>query len=355
MVKFFRRSSAKKGIPAGTAIYIGETDPLPTQINFVQFDENKHPIISTLDSVNLAEKILRLSNNGGWLHIAGLANTEIIQVICETLSIDPLITEDILNTKQLSKIEIFSGYTLVITRLPSTINSLNPVTFEQISFILKENLLITFQENHNLLIDQMATYLQYFINKKLKLDNAHLLYFVLDMIIDEHLAIVEQKGENLEALEEKVMQMQEDIEFNSIYLLKRDMLHLRKNIMGLHNIITLLLYEHKAILPQLAPIYLRDLLDHAKRIIEVIDIHRELGKNIIDIYISSINTKSNETMRLLTVYTAIFIPLTFVTGFYGMNFPIPELEWKYGYFFAIGLIAVIAVSLLVYFRRKKWI
>ncbi|MFI4955084.1 MAG: CorA family divalent cation transporter, partial [Gammaproteobacteria bacterium] len=205
------------------------------------------------------------------------------------------------------------------------------------------------------LVHHAIKHMGHFTTKTFLLDNAHLFYLLLDMIIDEHLIIVEQKGDVLESLEERIIKKHEDIESDNLYLLKRDMLHLRKNIMGLRNIVNTLLHEHDSILPQLPAIYLRDLQDHVLIILESIDIHRELSKNILEVYMSVVNTKLNETMKVLAVFAAIFIPLTFITGFYGMNFNIPELHWKYGYFFAVGLILSVSGGLLYWFRKKGWI
>jgi len=356
MVKFFNRASAKKGLPAGSPIYVGDSAPVKTEITFIQYNADRRPISTSLQPKNIQEQIKQLPTAGGWLHITGLQNAEVIHEVCEALEVHSLVIEDILNTEQISKIEFFPDYTLIITREPIMTARIDQVKLEQISFILKGNLLITFQKNHSNLLEQINNYLGHFITKALPLDSAHILYLMLDMIIDEHLAIVEQKGEELEAIEEVIIAGREDIQSKTLYLLKRDMLHLRKNIMGLHNIVDSLTHERATIIPKVPVIYLHDLRDHLLRILDSIDVHRELSKNILEIYMSSVNTKINETMKFLAVFAAIFIPLSFVTSFYGMNFPnFPFLQYEHAYVYVVSMMVGIAVGLLVYFRRKKWI
>jgi magnesium transporter len=353
--KHVRRASEKKGLPPGVAVYIGDTEPLDTTATFMEFDHFDHPKDLKLDA-HLKAEISHISTKSGWLNISGLKNEQAIYDICHTLKIHPLEIEDILDTEQLSKIEFLPDRSIVIIKAPAMKNSVESVKFEQFSMILKDNLLITFQEINHDLLDHIKKYLSHSFMSPTELNASHLVYLLIDMIIDDHFEIVEKKGDELENIEETLMKKGETINSNTLYTLKRDMLHLRKNIMSLNSIVFSMIRKQPLFMTDLPEIYLKDLQEHLELILESIDIHRELSNNILEIYMSSVNNKINETMKFLTIFTAIFIPMSFIAGLYGMNFShMPELNWEYGYYATLGMMFAIAGGLLVYFRRKKWI
>jgi len=344
-----KRASYKKGIPAGSAIYIGDTEPMATRLMITCLDANDKYIQKEIAAESLEKELAAHKKRPVWLSVSGLKNTETIHLLGQILEIHPLVIEDLLNTEHLSKVEFFSDYIFMITKLPFSPSAYLPLKIEQLSLIIKENLLITFQEEHEAIMPHL-------LHKIKEFTIGHLVYSLIDGIIDEHYAIVEQKGDVLEHLEEVIITHKKNIDLGDLYSIKRDMLRLRKNVIALNNIILQLLREQSRFLEGLSEIYLRDLQDHLLRISESIDIHYELSSNILQVYLSSISNKTNETMKILTLFAAIFIPLSFIASVYGMNFAyIPGLEWEWGYFAAVGGMTALAVGLFIFFKKKGWV
>lgn len=347
--KIRKRSFYKKDIPAGSAIYIGDTEPFPTQLTITYHDAAHHYIQKEISLENLSHVLAEQAKQVVWLNVSGLKNTEIIHQLGQTLAIHPLVIEDLLNTEHVSKVEFFADYLFMITKFPVCTTGTEPLKVEQFSLIVKDNLLITFQEEHATIVST--------IEKKIKdFSIGQIVYGIIDTIIDDHYASVEYKGNLLEELEDKLINNQLNIDLGQLYAIKRDMLRLRKNVLILQNIVIQLLREQSRFLAGLSDIYLHDLHDHLLRIAEAIDIHYELSANVLQVYLSSISNKTNETMKILTLFAATFIPLSFIASLYGMNFTyIPGASWKWGYFAAIGGMAALGGGLVMFFRKKGWV
>lgn len=347
--KHKKNSPYKKGIPAGSAIYIGDTAPSHTQMILTYFDEKQGPLQIAVEPDTLEEALKKHANRTAWLSVEGLENTELIHQIGEILHVHPLVTEDLLNTEHLSKIEFFSDYIFLISKLFINQTPEKPMKIEQFSFIIKHNLLVTFQEEHDAII-------LHTLQKMREFTLGELVYCVIDGIIDNDYMIIEEKGELLEEYEEKIVKNKSNINLGDLYTTKRDLLRLRKKVISLNNILSLLIREKSPLLNTLPEIYISDLQDHLLRISEAIDIHYELSTNILQVYLSSLSNKTNETMKVLTLFAAIFIPLSFIAGVFGMNFTnMPGVHWEWGYITTIGGMTALAIGLLVFFKKKGWV
>jgi len=355
MASFLKRASSKKGIPAGTPIYVGKTEPLPTEVTLIQY-EGKISTITKLSLDTIEEQIKQhMPETGGWIQVAGLQNVDVIQKIGELLDINPLTIEDVLHTAQRAKIDFFQHYAyLVLSAAKTSTTTLKMTAFEQVSVIIKGNILVTFQESHDPLIEHMQVYIDHFWSKSLVVDMGRLVYLLIDMIIDDYFAVIEHKAAVLEEIEEEIIG-KEDIKPENLYKIKRDILHLRKHVMNLRVVINLMIHEHQTFMKTINKVYLNDLRDHLTVILDSIEINRELNQSILETYISSLEIKINDAMRLLTVFASIFIPLNFITSYYGMNFNLPELKWQHGALFAGSIMFLVVVGLLSFYRKKKWI
>jgi magnesium transporter len=234
------------------------------------------------------------------------------------------------------------------------------INSEQISFILGKNLVITIREDSNDIFGAIKTRLQApqnFIRKK---GADYLVHALIDVIVDGYFNIVEVMGDKIEALEEKVTATPDPKIVKEIHAAKREMIYLRKSIWPLREVISGLQHHTDGLIENETVVYLKDVYDHTIQIIDTVETYRDFLAGMLEVYLSSISNRLNEVMKVLTVFAAIFIPLTFVTSLFGMNFDrsspynMPELGWRYGYIYALCLMLIVVVIMLIFFKRKKW-
>jgi magnesium transporter len=189
-----------------------------------------------------------------------------------------------------------------------------------------------------------------------KMGADYLAYALLDAIVDSYFIVIEKIAEKIELLEEKLITSPTKETLHNMHALKREMIFLRKSVWPLREVLGYLERIESSLIKEPTKMYFRDVYDHTVQVIDSIETYREIISEMFDIYLSSISNKLNEVMKVLTIIATIFMPLTLITGIYGMNFKyMPELEWRYGYYTVIGVIVLIGVSMAIYFKRKKWI
>lgn len=353
MKRYKKVASAKTGLLPGTAVYVGAAPPKPTEILVHIYDRNEYRTLNRFapDAINEA----LIAGQHVWIDVSGLADSEQITAICKQYAIHPLVIEDLLNTRQRPKLEMISDYLFIVFKLVAE-HEEKKITYstEQFSMLIKHKLLLTFRESSN--YDFLPLYKRLNAEQSLVRDHSvdYLSYLILDYIVDGYFNFVESTGHALEEGEDKLVSNPASINLQSFYSLKRRILTLRNIIAPLSNIAHLLLADPGSIINARYNLYYRDLYDHCVRLMESIDLQREMSLNMLDIYLSSLNNRMNETMKILTIFASIFIPLTFITSVYGMNFKfMPELEWHYGYPLVMGVMLCLAIIMLYYFKRKK--
>lgn len=335
-------------MPPGSLVYTGEKIR-PTIIKKISFNDNSlsEEIIDNLSDVNLSSK-----NNVNWIEVNGISDSEKINQICSKLKLHPLTIEDILNPNQRPKIEEFDKYIFIVLKSISYKNK--EIGLDQMSFILGKNFIFSFSEEESFDIIKERIKTGHGIVRKHK--NDYLLYALLDSIIDNYFLVLEELSEEMEDLEEEIILNKNFEVLNEIHLLKRKLILLRKSIWPLRYVIASLYKTKSSLVDDSTDIYLRDLYDHVIRLLDMIETYRDINSGMLEIYMSNISNKTNETMKVLTIIATIFIPLTFIVGVYGMNFEyMPELNWYYGYPLIMGIMFLISVAMLIYFRVKKWI
>lgn len=354
MSKHRRLSSTKKGMPPGSPVYVGEAAPKPTHFIVHIYDHEHYTQHHTLQPAQIKEALA--ANQQVWIDIHGLANSQEINQCCTEFSIHPLIIEDILNTKQRPKLDVLNEGLFIVFKLLYAIEHHLTYQNEQFSLIARQNLLITFREsndfNFTTLYDRLKT--PHSIIREHGVD--YLTYLIMDSIVDNYLHLVEDAEATLTEIEELLIHNPEKVSLNTLYTLKRRNMTLRKTIAPLRDIVHLLLSEHSRLINPNYLLYYRDLHDHCIRLVDLINLHHEMTTGMLEIYLSSLNTHMNETIKVLTMFASLFIPLTFIAGLYGMNFHyMPELSWHYGYPAVLIFMAVVSGSMLYYFKRKKLI
>ncbi len=296
-----------------------------------------------------------------WADVQGLGTESILREIADWVNLPPLLLEDIVNVPQRPKIEYYGEFLLIISQMVMA-RPQGGFWSEQISFILGKNFVLTFQEEPTRdPFNPVRQRLQQSIGMIRQLDASYLCYALLDAIIDNFFPVIETYGDRLEILEESVLSHPTEKILNQIYTVRRELLALRRVIWPQREIFNTLIRDgHPLVTPQVVNFY-RDCYDHTIQIIDVIETYRELGSSLMDAYLSGVSNKMNEIMKVLTIISTIFIPLTFIAGLYGMNFNtekspynMPELNWYWGYFICLGVMITITVIQVCVFTKKGW-
>jgi magnesium transporter len=298
--------------------------------------------------------------NTTWIHVQGRVGPDILRRFGEACGLPTLALEDIANVGQRPKVEIYQDQVFVILSMPYFDDG--SIRIEQISLFLGKNYVISFAEgekNPFIPIQQRLKIKQGRIRGQ---DADYLLHSLVDLVIDQGFPVLERLAGAIETLEDEVLVSPDQSTLTRIHLLKRELLLLRRMLWPHLESLTQLTRSEEVFIGEKTQLFLRDCYDHVLHIIELIETYRETMSSMQDLYLSTISNRLNDIMRVLTVITTIFIPLSFIAGIYGMNFDhqkspwnMPELHWYYGYPVVIGLMCLTVVLLLVLFRRKGWI
>jgi len=347
-----KRVSGKTGLPPGSLIHIGKILTDSVTVNLIEFnsDEITQTRVENLEGLNVKENELN-----SWLEISGLHDTKIIESFGKVLNINPLMLEDILNTEHRPKFDFQEGQ-LFLTLKAFSLSENNEIQSEQASFVLGKGFLASFQESNHSWFEPVKLRLMNATGKIRQRGLDFILYSLIDVIIDQYYAVVEAIGDQLEELEEMIFEnpSQELIEKNR--LIKKEILTIRKALIPALEAINKLNRDEPELIEKEVMRYYDDVHDHIVQILDYMDTYRELSAELKENYLSNLTLRMNQVMKLLTIISSIFIPLTFIAGVYGMNFKnMPELYWKYGYFYILAFMFVVTSGMLIYFRRKRWL
>jgi len=288
-----------------------------------------------------------------WVNVDGLGDAEVIQKLGEIFGLHGLAMEDVLDVHQRPKVEQYEGFQFIVLRMPWPGR---PLETEQVSVFLGKNFVVTFQERTGDCLDPVRDRIRRNKGRIRQVGPDYLAYSLLDAIVDGYYPVLETYGEQVEALEDEIISRAGAETISDIHQLKRDLLTLRRAVWPLREAINSLLRDTSPLMTAETLIYLRDCYDHSVQILDMVETYRELSSGLMDVYLSSVSNRMNEVMKVLTIIATIFIPLTFVAGVYGMNFPdMPELKWPWSYAVIWAVMLTIAGSMLVYFRRKRWL
>jgi magnesium transporter len=354
MPELMKKRSRKAGLPPGTLIHIGERKTEEVKITIMDYDETQlqEKEAKTFDECFPYKGRPTVT----WINVDGIHQIETLEKLGECFELHPLTLEDVLNTDQRPKMEDFGDYMYIVLKMFSYNDKNNEILIEQVSFILGSNFVLSFQENVGDVFDPIRERIRNGKGRIRKIGADYLLYSLLDAIIDNYFIILEKIGEQIEFIEERLIINPASKTLNIIHKLKRDMLFLRRSVWPLREVISGMERGEFSLIKGTTKIYLRDVYDHNIQIIDTIETLREMLSGMLDIYLTSISNRLNAVMKVLTIIATIFMPLTFLAGIYGMNFKyMPELEWKWGYFLILLVMFAIGISMLFYFKKKKWL
>lgn len=331
--------------------YTGELKDEKIKIIFYSYNEEtvKKVIDNSLDKLSLFNE----KNFVNWIAIEGVHDVELIKKIGTFYEIDNLVLEDILNIDQRPKFEEREKYISFFLKMIYLNKKNNEIEYEQISFILGEGYLITFQEKTGNIFDNLQERIENGIGRLRKKKENYLMYALFDIIVDNYFLILEDFEEKIEALEEKIVNNPSQKIIEDIISLKKEISKFKRNVIPIKEI--LIKISNVDYFDESMNIYLKDLHDHGTIIYESIEIIYNRSNDLIQLCHSSIGNNMNEIMKILTTISTIFIPLSFLAGLYGMNFQyMPELSWEYGYYFVLGLMFIVVAGMILYFKRKNW-
>lgn len=295
-----------------------------------------------------------------WINVEGLADTEKLSELGKVFNLHPLALEDVANTTQRPKTELYEGTIFIVMRMikeyEKTVNS------EQICIFLGKDFVLTLQEETGDCLDPVRKRLRV-AEPRIRFSRpAYLMYSLVDTIIDHYFPVLERLGDRIEDIEDRIILSLDDKLLEDVYQIRRDLLKLRRHIWPMREAVDKLYREPTPLIDDETRLYLRDCYDHCVQLLDLVESYRDISSALMESYRSQVSLNMNEVMKVLTIIATLFIPATFIAGIYGMNFDsasspwnMPELNWFYGYLFAWGLMLATAGSFLYYFWRKGWI
>ena len=349
-------SSKKVGKAPGELVFVGEKKQERSVFSLFLYDGmsiEEHKDISFEGAMDLYAK-----NNKSirWFNIDGISDVEIIEKLGNLFSIHPLVLEDIVNTDQRPKVEFFDEYVFVVVKMLSWDDKQKTIGSEQVSFLLFDGSLVSFQEMAGDVFEPVRNRLRLGKGRLRKRSIDFLLYALLDAIADQYFVVLEGLGERIEQIESEVLKNPDPEVVKKIYSMKNELIFLRKAVWPLRDCVNSLLRDESEFISEPSLMFFRDVYDHLIQVIDTVESYRDMVSGLLDIYLSNMSNKMNEVMKVLTIFASIFIPLTFVAGIYGMNFEVmPELSWTYGYPMIWVIFIVVSVAMLSFFNRKKWL
>lgn len=352
--RLVRRQSQKKGLPPGTLIHVGDRKVDQVRMTLFDYDETRFDE-RQLHRIEEAWPY-KTSPTVTWINIDGLHEVPIIEALGKQFDLHALTLEDILHTGQRAKMEDMDTYLFVVLRMLSYSEETQQVQSEQVSFVLTDTVVLSFQENIGDVFDSIRDRIRMAKGRVRKCGADYLLYTLLDAIVDSYFDILEKIGEHVEVLEEELITAPSDNTLHEIHTLKREMIFLRKSVWPLREMINNLERSESDLIQNSTVVYLRDVYDHTIQVIDTVESFRDMVSGMLDIYLSSISNRMNAVMKVLTIIATMFIPLTFLAGVYGMNFKhMPEIGWPYAYAGFWGICLAILAGMMIYFKRKKWL
>lgn len=350
---FSRRTLA--GAPPGTLT--AAKNALPVSIRIIAYSETE--LVDRLDASVDDIAVLRQQYPLIWVDVTGLGDVEIIQRIGTTFGLHGLALEDVLNVHQRPKVEEFADHLFLIARM---VDAGVHTDTEQMAFFLGKDYLLTFQEFPGDCLDPLRERILQSRGRIRQSGADYLCYSVIDSILDGYFPVLESCGERLEHIEDRIVKKPAPKHVRELHNLKRDLLVLRRAIWPHREMLNALIRDGSPFFSDTTRLYLRDAYDHTVQLMDLVETYREIATGLLDVYISSMSAKLNEIMKVLAVVGTVFMPLTFIVGYYGMNFDtkispwnLPELSWRFGNAFAVFLMICCVAGMLWYFSRKQWI
>ncbi|MEQ1875650.1 MAG: magnesium/cobalt transporter CorA [Bdellovibrionia bacterium] len=350
------KKSKRANLPPGTLVHVGEKRVETSKLTVFEYSpqkfEERHPMLEELSVVRAHSSVI-------WLNVDGISDSTTIEKVGKLFDLHPLTLEDIMNSQQRPKTEVYPGYVFTVLKTLMWNDTKEETEAEQISLVLGHDFIITFQEREGDTFGPIRERIRSDKGRLRKSAPDYLAYSLLDSIVDHYFVILERIGEKIEELDRRVLTNPTKSCLISLQRLKKEMLFVRRSIWPMRAVVG----DLEKLEPDGSPfihastrVYLRDVYDHTIQLIETVETLRDVLSTMLEIYLSAVSHRLNEVLKLLAVISTIFMPLTFIVGLYGMNFKhMPELEWQYGYPVVLILMTAVTVVMLAYFKRKRFL
>lgn len=335
-------------------------DAEPTELVLISYDPEDfiHKPLATPEECRLYLQQKMIC----WLDVRGLGTEETLRHIGSIFSLHPLVLEDVVNVPQRPKVEFYEDHLLMIVHMVRPAKKGHGFIPEQVGFVMRHHVLLTMQEESLWdCFEPVRDRLQRKLGQLRQRGAGYLAYTLLDIIVDGYFPILENYGEYIEVLEDEVVMRPTQQTLEKIHDLRRELLMLRRYVWPQRTVVNSLIRDGSDLLTQENRIYLQDVYDHIIQILDILETYREVSSSLMDVYLSSVSNRMNDVMKLLTIISTIFIPLTFIAGIYGMNFNpsvspynMPALNWYWGYPVCLGVMGAIAVALFIFFWQQGW-
>lgn len=353
MQKFVKSRLKTIGLPPGSLVHIGERKRETAIMTLIEYDED-----SFAQNVIKSDNLTQLKGDNAvikWVNVEGLHEVENLAKIGEVFNLHPLVLEDILNTDQRPKLEFGDEYVYISAKMLFYDTQRSEFNIEQVSIILGKNYILSFSERDTDVFEPVIRRLEQGMSRIRKLGPDYLAYCLLDVIIDNYFNVLENFSDEIEVAEDELVIHATNKTLSTIHKLKRQVLFLHKAVWPLRDVLASLSRGDNPLIKDSTEIFMRDLYDHTIQIMDTTEILRDILSSMLDVYLSSSSNKMNEIMKVLTIISTVFMPLSFIVGVYGMNIKImPELEWPFMYPFLWFFMISIAAAMLYYFKRRKW-
>ena len=326
----------------------------PAQITLFDFDE-QHVLENIVHNIEDCMPFIN-AQSVSWINVDDVQVPGVVDNFGKILKFHPLMLEDILHTEQRPKYEDYGEYIFIVLKMLDFDTSTNTITIEQLSLVLGEHYLISFQERPGDAFGHLRERIRKDSSRIRKSPTDYTAYALMDAVVDRYFDVLEHIGNKIELLEALLAKQPKTDTLRSIHKLRRELIFLRKSVWPLRDVVASMQRAESPLIHESTELYLRDLHDHVIRVTDSIDTHRDMLSSMQDVYLSSISNRTNDIMKVLTLFSSIFLPLTLLAGIFGMNFRnFPGLDWTYGVHATVLLMVVVGVSMTLFFKYKKWI
>jgi magnesium transporter len=350
-----KKKNKQLGLPPGSIVFTGDQKVEKVQLHYLKYDSQT---LEAKKTDNQSEIIFHQPDERKveWYDMRGIHDGKLVELLGKTFKIHPLILEDVSDVNQRPKFEEYETGNFMIIKALGFDEFTQTVTTEQVAVFFRKGFCFTFQEQETDLFQSIRTRIEHNKGRIRQAGADYLAYALIDAIVDNYFWVLEAIEDEIERLEDMLIESQEIGHKSKIHHLKKQLLLVRKSVIPLREAISRFSKIDNHTVQPVTVVFIRDLYDHIIQITDMVDSFRDMLNSLQDLFLSEVSLKMNRIMQFLTLVSTIFIPLTFLTGLYGMNFVnIPELQMQYGYFILWAIMVVISIGLVFYFKKKKWI
>lgn len=353
VTSLFRSPTKKIGLPPGSLVHVGEQKVDKATLSYIKYSDDSFVSAEQAGIEDCLEAIAE--SNVSWINLDGIHDIALVDKFGQSCGLHGLFIEDILNTSHSPKFEEFEKIALIILKMLYFDEKSSIIEAEQISLILTEQNVLTFQERPGDVFDSVRERLRRKSGRIRQRGADYLAYALVDCIVDSYFHVLEKIGDRLDFLERELIQHPTQEVLHQVHQLKGQLSFFRKAVWPLRELVGTMMHSESPLFQDTTDVFLRDLYDHSLQVLETVESFRETASGLVDLYMSSVSQRMNEVMQVLTIMASIFIPLTFIAGIYGMNFAhMPELQWPFGYPLVLGGMLLCAIGMVLFFKRKKW-